>query len=504
MRIVLDRQLKSPMYMQIAGQVRRAILLGDLVEGAVLPSERRLAEELGVHRNTVIRAYEQLKDMDLIESHQGLGYRVTGPLRPDAEPAETPRGGGSVNWPNLIKDEYLDLDRGYDNIYRRFNSSGGISMAAGVPPYLYTSEEIGEMVKEALETGAMLPAYVSPYQGDQELLKQIRFHLRNKGIYAGPSQIQILSETNQALDFIITALIEPGDAVIIEEPCSPDVYRLMELAGCRIFTVPVDGDGMMTDGLEKLVTLHDPKFIYVNSSYQDPTTAVLSMERRRAILDISRRYRLPVVEDDAASGLHYEDREMPTLKSMDRENNVIYIYSFSLTFIPGMSVAFVVADEQMIQTMSKLVSVHVISVNWLTQRLIARALEDGSYHSHLDLIIQHNRSNRDIMCSWLDRIGDIGVQYVKPRGGVYIWVHLPRGVTADDVVREAAGERVSVMPGQFYYPLQNSGHEYIRLNFSYESPEWLTEGMKRLTGVIYRLFKKTPGALPQPRAILVP
>ena len=370
-------------------------------------------------------------------------------------------------------------------------------------PDFDTPKQAVDAAVESLHRGE---THYTPNAGLPDLREAIAENLEGyDGIAYDPTtEIAVTSGGMEALVLSLMALIEPGDAVIIEEPCSPDVYRLMELAGCRIFTVPVDGDGMMTDGLEKLVTLHDPKFIYVNSSYQDPTTAVLSMERRRAILDISRRYRLPVVEDDAASGLHYEDREMPTLKSMDRENNVIYIYSFSLTFIPGMSVAFVVADEQMIQTMSKLVSVHVISVNWLTQRLIARALEDGSYHSHLDLIIQHNRSNRDIMCSWLDRIGDIGVQYVKPRGGVYIWVHLPRGVTADDVVREAAGERVSVMPGQFYYPLQNSGHEYIRLNFSYESPEWLTEGMKRLTGVIYRLFKKTPGALPQPRAILVP
>ena len=108
-------------------------------------------------------------------------------------------------------------------------------------------------------------------------------YLRTKGIKAGLNQVQILSETNQALDFIVTSLLNPGDRVITEEPVSPDVYRVIELAGGRPVTVPVDENGMICDNLEALIETHRPKFIYVNSSYHDPTGNILSVERRRKL-----------------------------------------------------------------------------------------------------------------------------------------------------------------------------------------------------------------------------
>ena len=134
------------------------------------------------------------------------------------------------------------------------------------------------------------------------------------------SQLQVLAETNQALDFIITSLLNPGDCVIIEEPVSPDVYRVIQLAGCRFITVPVDKDGMVCDNLEPLIEEHAPKFIYVNSSYQDPTGCILSLERRQRLLELSARHHIPIVEEDAGSSLNYEDGTISSLKAMHNKD----------------------------------------------------------------------------------------------------------------------------------------------------------------------------------------
>ena len=485
MIVNLDRKLRIPFYRQITNQLKRKILSGELTDGAILPSERGLASQLSVHRNTVIRAYANLKDMDLIDSRPGVGYIVTCPR------TELPTPGKlrPVNWEQMIKDEYLDMKETYDDIFVQFSEGSGISLSAGVPPFIYPEEEIGDEIASILNESNTLPAYMSPYQGDPVLRREILSYLRTKGIRAGSSQIQILTETNQALDFIITAMLSPGDCVIIEEPVSPDVYRVIQLAGCRFVTVPMDQDGMILQEIETLIQKEKPKFIYVNSSYHDPTGAILSMERRQQLLALSNKYRIPIVEEDAASELHYEDGAIPSIKSMDISGNVIYIYSFSLTFIPGISLAFVVADEKLIHSLKYLVSIRIIGINWINQKLLARYLQNGLYYKRIDEIITHCRVNRDILCSELDSLSEMGLEYYKPRGGVYIWCRLPEGLNGTDVAAEAMRSGVSIVPGEVFFPDRNDGSEYIRLNYSYESSEWLLEGAKRLVGIIRKMYR---------------
>lgn len=487
MNITINKSIRTPLYWQISDQIKRMIILGELADGSVLPSERKLAEILDVHRNTVIRAYDILKDMDIIESRQGVGYLVT--YKADkAEREPNPRK--KVNWSHVIKDEYQDMQETYDDIFVRFAEGDRISLSTGMPPAIYVEEKLGEDIASIINESGSLPAYLAPYQGDNNLRHQLLAFLRTKGIKAGMSQIQVLSETNQALDFIITSLLNPGDTVIIEEPVSPDVYRVIQLAGCRYITVPVDKDGMMCELLEPLIEAHDPKFIYVNSSYQDPTGSILSLERRKHLMDISNRYRIPIIEEDAASELNYEDGNIPTIKSMDQNGNVVYIYSFSLTFIPGLSLAIVVADEKLIKSLSYLVSIRMMSINWMTQKLLGKYLADGRYYNKVDEIKRSNRLKRDVMCSYLDRLADIGVGYNKPRGGVYVWCRLPDKMNGIDVAAEANQRGVSVVPGEVFYPRRNGGFNYLRLNYSYESIYWLSEGMNRLVHLLEDLYDK--------------
>ncbi|OLR56477.1 hypothetical protein BHK98_10590 [Hornefia porci] len=494
MRIEINKKRKIPLYLQIESQLKRMILAGNILDGAVLPSERKLAEQLGVHRNTVIRAYADLKDMGLVRSDRGKGYSVCYSL-PEDRPltAEEQR---PVNWSHVIKDEYLDMEELYDDIFQRFSTGKGISLSAGMPPFVYPEEEIADDIVAIMNENQLLPAYSATYQGDGELLRRLQDYVRTKGIEAGLRQIQVLKETNQALDYIITAMTEPGDCVFIEEPCSPDVYRMIALSGCEFFTVPVDLDGMVVEQLEPLIETKKPKFIYVNSSYQDPTGNILSLERRRKLLELSNRYRIPIVEDDAGSEMYFEDRPTPPIKSMDRCSNVIYIYSFSLTFVPGMTLAFVVADEKLVRALSYLVSIHIVSIGWITQKLLARNLKNGTYQRKCREIADHSRRNRDIMCAMLDRLSDIDVRYIKPRGGVYIWVRLPPGLSGRRVAEEASRCDVAVVPGEVFYPTRRGGKEFIRLNYSYESAEWLTEGMDRLVRVIKKTYKEISGENP--------
>ena len=480
MDITVDKSIRTPLYWQIADQIKAMIIEGQMADGSILPSERSLAQMLGVHRNTIIKAYSHLRDQELIDSLQGVGYRVTYKSESFYEPDVRRK----VNWSTIIKDEYQDMEKTFDDIFLRFTEENNISFSTGMPPAIYDEEDLATDLAAILREEGRKPFFLSPYQGDLTLRHKIIAYLRTKGIKAGLNQVQILSETNQALDFIVTSLLNPGDRVITEEPVSPDVYRVIELAGGRPVTVPVDENGMICDNLEALIETHRPKFIYVNSSYHDPTGNILSVERRRKLLELSNRYRLPIIEEDAASELSFEEKFLPTIKSMDRSENVIYIYSFALTFIPGMSMAFVAAPEKLIKSLSYLVSIRIMSLDWMTQKLLAKYITDGKYYENVQKIAALNKTKRDLMCSYLDRMSDIGVSYQKPGGGVYIWCQLPKTVDSKAVVAESLKRGISIIPGEIFYPSRNGGQNNIRLNYSYETIGRIKLGMGNLIDIV--------------------
>ena len=284
MNIKIDYDSKIPIYMQIANRMKQLIFSGELVTGSTLPSERATAKLLNVHRNTIAKAYNELKAEELIESKQGIGYIVTMPQTKDGEPTRSEKAGGTkikkVNWQSEINEKYLDMEITFDDLFQRFGDREKISMGSGIAcPGIYDKKKLAEHIVAMVSEEGKTQYFYSPYKGDKILRQQLVSFLSTKGIKATTGQIQILSETNQALDFLVTLLVKPGDSVIMEEAVSPDAYRAMELAGANIVTVPIDEDGIDCETLERTVLQRKPRFIFVNSSFHDPTGAILPPER---------------------------------------------------------------------------------------------------------------------------------------------------------------------------------------------------------------------------------
>ncbi len=503
MNIKIDKQSKTAIYVQLAGQLKKQILSGELAVGSTLPSERAMARLLSVHRNTVVKAYTELKAEELVESKQGIGYIVTVPEVDDrgsnkpraatgrhsdaaalTEPPQRTKKPNRVHWKSVINDRYLDMQVTFDDLFQRFGEKDKISMGSGIAcPGIYDTKEIAENIAAMISREGKTQYFYSPYKGDKALRYKLVSFLSTKGIKATTGEIQILSETNQALDFVVMLLVKPGDTVIMEEPVSPDAYRTMELAGAHISTIPVDSDGMDCDALERTIIKKRPVLIFVNSSFHDPTGVILPLERRKKIVELSNTYRIPIVEEDAASELVYEGMKLPPLKAFDKAENVIYIYSFSLTFVPGLSLAFVVANRDLIESLSYMVSVRMMAVDWITQKLLAKYLSDGSYFGILNEFRENYAGKQKIVCAALDEMKQYGISYDKPRGGVYIWCRLPSGVDSKQFIDEAYKRGLSLLPGYVFYPLKNGGREHIRINYSFESEDRLVRGLE--------IFKET-------------
>ncbi len=483
MDIKIDKELKTPVYMQIASSVKKQIMQGIVTNESILPSERALAKMLDIHRNTVAKAYSELKGQGLIESYQGIGYRVHDAGFVSKE--DDKKYKKKVNWLDQIKNEYLDMTVTFDELFQRFSQPDKISLGSGIAATgIYDREKLAEHISEIVSQEGKKQYFYSPYQGDENLRRQVVSYLSTKGIKATPSQIQILTDTNQALDFLITLLVKPGDTVITEEPVSPDTYRAIGLAGGKLVTLPMDQDGMECSYLEKLIQKWNPRLICLNSSFHDPTGQVLSTERRKEILRLSEKYRLPIIEYDEASELYYDTPAISPLKVFDELENVVYIYSFSLTFVPGLSLAFIVANADLIRRLSYLVSVRLVAMDWLTQRLLANYLEEGIYYRKLNEYRSEYKRKRDLVCGKLDEMYEMGVRYDRPKGGIYVWCRLPAGVDSKKLNTIAYSNGISVLPGYVFYPSKNGGREHIRINFSYETDERLIEGLEILKRTI--------------------
>lgn len=480
MNITINREEKIPLYLQISGQIKNMIFNGSLVNGSKLPSERQLANNLNVHRNTVVRAYAELKDDDLISSYQGQFYYVSyGTMyygmvkRP-------------VNWEALIKDEYINFDSGFDDLFNKSYEKDIISFGGGVAAReLYPHDEIASLFETILKERKDGAYFHTPYQGDLELRKEIVSFLSTKGINTQPGNIQLFTENNQALDFIMTLMLAPEDKVIVPEALSPDIYRAIEFAGGRLITVPMDGDGMICDNLGPLIEKEKPKFIYVDSSFNNPTGATLSLERRKQLLELSYKYRVPIIEEDEGSELYYDTESIRSIKSMDTGHNVIYMYSFSLTTMPGTGVSFVIADSGVIKRLSELVSMKIVSLDWVPQMLLLEYLKNGLFKERLQGFRRVCRAKRDKMYTLLTKLaGDTGIKCELPKGGVYLWVKLPTGIDGRDLLKNVQKTGVTFIPGYVFYPQSHRGNDHIRLNFSYPTDNEIDLGMRKLCSTI--------------------
>jgi len=487
MDIKINHRTSTPIYLQIANQLKEMILRGEIADGFVLPSERAMARLLNVHRNTVIKAYAELKAEDFLTSSRGKGYTVS--FRGGT--SEETKKNEVISWSSLIKDEYLDLKITFDDLFTKSYSSNKISFAGGIASAEeYGKEELALILNDIISSNNTEAYSYTPYQGDQHLRQNIAALMQSKGIKAKPGEIQILQETNQALDYLAALLIKPGDAVIVEEPVSPDVYRTFALAGGKVVTVPMDEEGIICDSLKSLIVKYNPKFIYVNPDFQNPTGVVMSLNRRKALLSLSYQYKLPIIEEDASSEIRFEGVRVPSLKALDKGNNVIFIYSFALTFAPGIRMAFVLADKTLIKSLSYLVSIRLISLDSISQKLLSSYIEKGIYQRNLRNICADYMEKRDLMCHCLEEAKTLGLDFRKPAGGVYLWCRLAPAIDYHRLYHKTSEKGVSFIPGNVFYVKGSKGDNHIRLNFSYPSKLQIEKGIGILTEAI-RESRKT-------------
>lgn len=480
MRIPLDPQSRIPLYKQIEDHLRRSIQSGNLPVNTRLPSTRQLADELGVSRITVKNAYDTLASEGLIASQEGSGTYVSPPF----EPAALRREAENTQWPlwqqNLIWQTGREGET-HPAPARPPRNLPVISFSGVGDPDHYPIQDMYKALQTVIRRdGITAFEYGDLQQGYYPLRETITQLLASQSIQARPENILITSGSQQALALVCQALLKPRDVILVENPTYNLALELFRTLNLKMITIPVDAFGMQVELLEGLLQQHQPRLIYTIPNFQNPTGMSMSGSRRRLLISLADRYQIPILEDDFAGDLRYDGRVQPALKTLDPGGRVIYISTFSKMLMPGLRIGFLIANGPVLPVLIQHKRISDLTTSPLVQRAVHEYVTIGRYQTHLRCSCRIYRKRRDAMLAAIQRYLGNDVSVNSPQGGIFIWLQLPKTVSALKLKDLAAEEGVEFAAGPLFFANPAEGDHFLRLNYATQTPENIGEGIRRL------------------------
>jgi len=470
--------------------LREAILSGELADGVRLPTERALANELGVNRTTVMNAYNQLASEGLVEGHVGRGTLVRrNNLGYDGENFDNvaswlfglPAGERELLGPDAhLLSELAAMGERRDII----------SLAAGTPARdLLPAEMLSTIFVEGLLNARQSALGYCPVEGLLSLRRGIAARMRKRGVAIDAQHILILSGSTQGIGLAGRLLLGPGDEVVVEVPTYLGAIQVFRALGARVIGVPTDSDGMRVDLLETVLVRHRPRLIYTQPTFQNPAGIVMSHERRRRLLLLAKRYQTPILEDDPYGEMYFEGKEPQPLIAMDRSGQVLYLSTYSKTLAPGLRVAWIAAPEPMIERLSLHKQIFDLNTNALGQWAVSEVLQRGLLDDHLTKLRRRYQHKRDLMLQAMSTHWPKEVRVSHPQGGFHIWCRLLGDMRARSLLREAAHEQVAFVIGEPFH-VDGGGQQQFRLSFAYPEEQHIEEGVRRVGNAMRRLMAR--------------
>jgi DNA-binding transcriptional MocR family regulator len=477
-----DPTTTEPIYLQLAAAVADAIRAGRIPVGARLPSERLYAQTLGVSRTTITAAYQELRAMGLLRGYVGRGAIVIA-SDPDRLAAE------SVPWPQLASRfarRASPANVGHDSSLISFGDGW---LHPSLTPRAALAVSAARMVQES---DALIKA--APLLGLPALHDALTETLRVSGVKISPGEILITGGAQQGLNVIARALISPGDAVVCENLTWHGAIRAFRAAGAEVIGVAMDHEGVDPDALEDALARQRPKFIYLIPSFQCPTGRLMSLPRRRRILEICARFRTPIIESHVYGDLAFGEK-LPSLKSLDASGLVIHQGSASKTISAALRLGWLIAPRPAMALLATAKASIDLSTPALTQAVLAGFLSSGAYLRHQPAFREALRARRDALITALAaHCPDL--RYATPQGGIYIWAQLPKLVSAREVEAAATAEGVSVRSGDSFLT-DDAASSHIRLCFASPAMEEIHDGAQRLGRALRTVLKRHRSALVQ-------
>jgi GntR family transcriptional regulator/MocR family aminotransferase len=466
---------KEPLSRQIYLWFRQAILRRVMTSAERLPSSRELADQLHVSRTVVVLAYEQLLAEGFVVGRAGSGTYVADALSGAAANARTARikvrlsrygraaaAAATANFPELSQPRLR-----YDFAYGRSDVE------------VFPFEMWRRMLLRNARKASLRRLDYGPTGGNAALREAISVHLRrSRAVICDPSQIIVVSGSQQALDLVARVLIERGDRIAIENPCYQGTREVLRTSGARLLPMAVDRDGIDPGSIPQ-----GTRMVFVTPSHQFPTGAILSLPRRLALVDWARRMDALVVEDDYDGEYRYEDQSLQSLQGLDADGRVIYIGTFSRTVFSSLRIGYLIVPKPLVSVFTSAKWLCDRHTATLEQETLAEFITSGLYERHLRRVRRRNAARRATL---RDAVGKYLGQRVEVTGfgagaHVALW---PRTRVAEASVIERAAARDVAVYGISPYFLTAPRRAGLMLGYSRMKESDIREGVRRLSEVL--------------------
>ncbi|MBT1685612.1 MocR-like pyridoxine biosynthesis transcription factor PdxR [Dawidia soli] len=466
----------SPLYRQLESEIIQLICRGVLKPGQALPSSRELAQSLKLNRKTVVATYEELGAQGWVETRERSGVYISNELPDTSVRTVTPTGKNSIRkWQPAYP-----IIRQSSSLATRTDPDTEIN-ALGMPAPLYKIDDgfpdpriapIEELVREyrRLGRGRLANQFLTygPEHGSYRLRVELaNFLNRTRGMRITEKEILITKGTQMAIYLTTQLLIRPGDNVFVPEPGYRDANQTFTLAGANLTFIPVDKDGIDVDRIEQLCKRKVPKMIYIIPHHHRPTTVTLSAERRMRLMNLARRYRFALLEDDYDFDYHFSSNPLLPLASLDTGGHIIYVGSFCKSIAPGVRIGFMVAPEVVINEAAAIRKLIDRQGEQLLEEATAELLSTGDISRHIKKSHKVYQERLENTCRLLQQqLGDF-LTFDRPNGGLAIWATYRRGIRAKAVALHAATLRLKISDGSnyFFQPNTSRPNDFIRIGY---------------------------------------
>ncbi len=459
---MLEEAKSATRVSMVMAAIRRRIAGRSLTSGDKLPSIRSFAGTMQVSTSTVVEAYDRLVAEGVIQSRPGSGFYVASQAAPLALSEIGPK-----------------LDRAIDPFWvsRQSLEAGDTDLKPGcgwLPPSWLPQDG----VRRALRTlsradGPALADYGAPL-GLPPLRQLIARRMGDRGIEASPDQIMLTESGTQAIDLLCRFLAEPGDTVLVDDPCYFNFHALLRAHRARIVSVPYTPAGPDMELFAQALQEHRPRLYITNSAIHNPTGATLSPVTAHRVLKLAEQFGLTIIEDDIFAD--FEHTFAPRLAAFDGLERVIHIGSFSKTLSASARCGFIAARPDWIEGLIDLKIATSFGGGRLAAELVLNVLRDGSYRKHIEgLRLRLSRAMGEVNT----RLKSLGIEpWLEPQAGMFLWSKLPDGIDAADVALEALAENIVLAPGNAF-SLSPSATGFLRFNVSQSQDGRVFEALRK-------------------------
>ena len=487
MNIQIDKGSRTPIYQQIKEQVTRLIHHGLLAGGTRLPSVRQLAKNLGVTKNTVVTAYEELAAENIIETRPGSGVYVTNNVKAATGVSLGTRSemqGMLSDAPPMTWEPY-EFQSAFFGMPKRRKGEVIKLTLSNPDPKLFPFNRIKQVATNMLWQPKEYFFDRGNPQGFQPLVEHLEREMALAGIpmAEGHNDIIITAGFRRALSLVLDYVVRPGQKVVVEAPCFTGVLNLLIAKRIDYVPVPVDNQGMDTDYLAAVLQQGGIAAIITIPTFHNPTGVSLSAERREHLMLLAVRHRVPVIEDDWGRMLRYEGASVPPLKSIDPGGYVIHIGTYSKIFLPGMRLGWVTCPAKIAVPFVRAKMAADSSDSYFLQALMYDLIVRGHLAKHLRSTQKEYAARRNAMCDVLSRELPPECSFQIPQGGFSVWVKLPEYMYSMPLLGLARQAGVEFLPSAFVNPGRKDGNA-LRLSFSRNTVEDIKQGTSLLCEVM--------------------